>query len=310
MPELPEVETTKTSLKPLLNKKVATVEVFQPKLRWQVPEDIDSLQDYVLDNIQRRAKYLILHFKKNMQSGITESTITQPQTKALIIHLGMSGSLQQFPTGTEKRKHDHLIMQYDSDHASEASIQLHYHDPRRFGAILWLDDYEQKLLAHLGAEPLDAEFSGDYLYDKIHRISENKARKKLDKLPLKPISRPIKAVIMDQVVVVGVGNIYATESLFMSGIHPSTPAHKLTKSQLSELADHIRAILRRAITQGGSTLKDFTVASGTTGYFQQTLLVYGKHKMPCPTCDTPIEKVTITGRASTFCPNCQPQPSS
>lgn len=310
MPELPEVETTKTSLKPLLNKKVATVEVFQPKLRWQVPEDIDSLQDYVLDNIQRRAKYLILHFKKNMQSGITESTITQPQTKALIIHLGMSGSLQQFPTGTEKRKHDHLIMQYDSDHASEASIQLHYHDPRRFGAILWLDDYEQKLLAHLGAEPLDAEFSGDYLYDKIHRISENKARKKLDKLPLKPISRPIKAVIMDQVVVVGVGNIYATESLFMSGIHPSTPAHKLTKSQLSELADHIRAILKRAITQGGSTLKDFTVASGTTGYFQQTLLVYGKHKMPCPTCDTPIEKVTITGRASTFCPNCQPQPSS
>ena len=310
MPELPEVETTKTSLKPLLNKKVATVEVFQPKLRWQVPEDIDSLQDYVLDNIQRRAKYLILHFKKNMQSGITESTITQPQTKALIIHLGMSGSLQQFPTGTEKRKHDHLIMQYDSDHASEASIQLHYHDPRRFGAILWLDDYEQKLLAHLGAEPLDAEFSGDYLYDKIHRISENKARKKLDKLPLKPISRPIKAVIMDQVVVVGVGNIYATESLFMSGIHPSTPAHKLTKSQLSELADHIRAILKRAITQGGSTLKDFTVASGTTGYFQQTLLVYGKHKMPCPTCDTPIEKVTITGRASTFCPNCQPQPNS
>ena len=310
MPELPEVETTKTSLKPLLNKKVATVEVFQPKLRWQVPEDIDSLQDYVLDNIQRRAKYLILHFKKNMQSGITESTITQPQTKALIIHLGMSGSLQQFPTGTEKRKHDHLIMQYDSDHASEASIQLHYHDPRRFGAILWLDDYEQKLLAHLGAEPLDAEFSGDYLYDKIHRISENKARKKLDKLPLKPISRPIKAVIMDQVVVVGVGNIYATESLFMSGIHPSTPAHKLTKSQLSELVDHIRAILKRAITQGGSTLKDFTVASGTTGYFQQTLLVYGKHKMPCPTCDTPIEKVTITGRASTFCPNCQPQPSS
>lgn len=310
MPELPEVETTKTSLKPLLNKKVATVEVFQPKLRWQVPEDIDSLQDYVLDNIQRRAKYLILHFKKNMQSGITESTITQPQTKALIIHLGMSGSLQQFPTGTEKRKHDHLIMQYDSDHASEASIQLHYHDPRRFGAILWLDDYEQKLLAHLGAEPLDAEFSGDYLYDKIHRISENKARNQLNKSPLKPISRPIKAVIMDQVVVVGVGNIYATESLFMSGIHPSTPAHKLTKSQLSELVDHIRAILKRAITQGGSTLKDFTVASGTTGYFQQTLLVYGKHKMPCPTCDTPIEKVTITGRASTFCPNCQPQPSS
>ncbi len=310
MPELPEVETTKTSLKPLLNKKVAAVEVFQPKLRWQVPEDITSLQGYVLDNIQRRAKYLILQFKKNKQSDTPEAVAAQPQTKALIIHLGMSGSLQQFPTGTSKRKHDHVIMRYTSDNTSENSIQLHYHDPRRFGAILWLDDYEQKLLGHLGAEPLNAEFSGDYLYDKIHRISENKARNKLNKPPLKPISRPIKALIMDQVLVVGVGNIYATESLFMSGIHPSMPAHKLSKPQLSELADHIRAILKRAITQGGSTLKDFTVASGTTGYFQQTLLVYGRHKLPCPTCDTPIEKVTITGRASTFCPNCQPEPSS
>lgn len=308
MPELPEVETTKTSLKPLLDKKVAKVEVFQPKLRWQVPEDIDSLQGYVLDNIQRRAKYLILQFKKVKQPSIADDTVAQPRTKALIIHLGMSGSLQQFPTGTDKRKHDHLIMQYTSDDSSEASIQLHYHDPRRFGAILWLDDYEQKLLGHLGAEPLDEEFSGDYLYDKIHRISENKARKKLNKAPLKPISRPIKAVIMDQVFVVGVGNIYATESLFMSGIHPSMPAHKLSKSKLSELAEHIRSILKRAIIQGGSTLKDFTVAGGTTGYFQQTLLVYGKHKLPCPTCDTSIDKVTITGRASTFCPNCQPEP--
>ena len=308
MPELPEVETTKTSLKPLLNKKVEAVEVFQPKLRWQVPEDIDSLQGYVLDNIQRRAKYLILQFKQDPQPDTTEAVTVLPKTKALIIHLGMSGSLQQFPTGTDKRKHDHVIMQYASDKASDASIQLHYHDPRRFGAILWLDDYEQKLFAHLGAEPLDDEFSGDYLYDKIHRVSENKARKKLNKAPLKPITRPIKAVIMDQVFVVGVGNIYATESLFMSGIHPSTPAHKLSKSKLSELAEHIRSILKRAIIQGGSTLKDFTVAGGTTGYFQQTLLVYGKHKLPCPTCDSPIDKVTITGRASTFCPNCQPEP--
>lgn len=316
MPELPEVETTRTSLKPLLNKKVETVEVFQPKLRWPVPQDIESLTGYVLQDIERRAKYLILKFRRdnkdslnNKQSNITDIA-SASDTKTLIIHLGMSGSLQQFPVGTEKRKHDHVIMQYASADATQTPIQLHYHDPRRFGAILWLDDYEQKLLGHLGIEPLDEAFSGDYLYDKIHRLSENKVRKPQSKTELKPITRSIKAVIMDQVFVVGVGNIYATESLFLSGIHPSTPADKLTKSQLSVLAEHIRAILKRAITQGGSTLRDFTVASGTTGYFQQTLLVYGKHKQPCPTCGTTIDKVTITGRASTFCPNCQLEANS
>lgn len=332
MPELPEVETTKTSLKPLLNKKVEAVSVFQPKLRWPIAADVDSLQGYVLQDIERRAKYLILKFTKHIDSDSKTqcSTASKPEansetnpetkpktsTKALIIHLGMSGSLQQYPVGTEKRKHDHLIMLYDNDPASDPNsteqhttatgIQLHYHDPRRFGAILWLVDYEQKLLAHLGAEPLDDEFTGDYLYHKIHRTHENKTRKKQNKTFLKPITRPIKAVIMDQTFVVGVGNIYATESLFMAGIHPSTPANKLTKKQLSNLTQYIREILQRAITQGGSTLRDFTVASGTTGYFQQTLLVYGKHNQPCPKCATPIEKVTITGRASTFCPKCQP----
>lgn len=311
MPELPEVETTKTSLKPLLNKKVAKVKVFQPKLRWLVPEDIESLQGYILDKVERRAKYLILSFQHTTvspQQAVSTPLEVKPKTKALIIHLGMSGSLQQFPIGTEKRKHDHLIIQFanDSGAESELPLQLHYHDPRRFGAIVWLDQYGEKLLNHLGAEPLEGEFSGEYLYDNIHRLTENKARKELNKPLLKPINRPIKAVIMDQTFVVGVGNIYATESLFMSNIHPSHPAHTLSKSQLSELAKHIQSILQRAIEQGGSTLKDFTVASGTTGYFQQTLLVYGRHKLPCPTCDTPIEKTTITGRASTFCPNCQP----
>ena len=325
MPELPEVETTKTSLKPLLNKKVEAIEVYQPKLRWPMAENLDSLQGYVLQDIERRAKYLILKFIKTTDFDSKNQTSTASKheanpkgniTKALIIHLGMSGSLQQYPLGTEKRKHDHLIMLYNNEptlasnnieqHSTHTGIQLHYHDPRRFGAILWLEDYEQKLLDHLGAEPLDDEFTADYLYHKIHRTHENKSRKKQNKPTLKPITRPIKAVIMDQTFVVGVGNIYATESLFMAGIHPSTPANKLTKKQLSNLVQHIREILQRAITQGGSTLRDFTVASGTTGYFQQTLLVYGKHNQPCPTCGTSIQKVTITGRASTFCPKCQP----
>ncbi|WP_296404120.1 bifunctional DNA-formamidopyrimidine glycosylase/DNA-(apurinic or apyrimidinic site) lyase [Psychrobacter sp.] len=317
MPELPEVETTKTSLKPLLNKKVEAIEVFQPKLRWSIPSDIGSLQGYVLQSIERRAKYLILKFTsksvENLGStssiNITNATDSadsiNEDSKSLIIHLGMSGSLQQFPIGTQKRKHDHLIMQFSST-SSDNIIQLHYHDPRRFGAILWFADYEEKLLSHLGVEPLDSVFTGQYLYDKIHRILENKTRNRQNKLALKPISRPIKAVIMDQVFVVGVGNIYATESLFMSAIHPSTPAHKISKSQLSVLVKHIKEILKRSITQGGSTLKDFTVANGKTGYFQQTLLVYGKHKSPCPTCGTSIDKVTITGRASTYCPTCQP----
>ncbi|AWT48417.1 DNA-formamidopyrimidine glycosylase [Psychrobacter sp. YP14] len=307
MPELPEVETTKTSLKPLLKKQVAQVDVYQPKLRWPVPDDIHRLQGYTLQQVERRAKYLILQFQRlPSQSGA--KTANMPDTKSIIIHLGMSGSLQQFQVGTDKRKHDHLIMQYKADD-TEPAIQLHYHDPRRFGAILWFDDYAEKLFDHLGIEPLDDQFSGDYLFDKIHRVAENAIRSCHNKPLLKPISRPIKAVIMDQEVVVGVGNIYATESLFLSGIHPITPADQLSKVQLAELVKYIKEILKQSITQGGSTLKDFTVASGTTGYFQQTLLVYGKYKSPCPTCGAGIDKIVITGRASTFCPTCQPEPS-
>lgn len=312
MPELPEVETTKTSLKPLLDTTVHQVRIFQPKLRWPIPSDLDTLQGYQLTNIKRRAKYLILEFTPH-KGDATKSTAAALPAKSLIVHLGMSGSLQQFPAGTPKRKHDHLIIEHhnlskaaDSELSELKATQLHYHDPRRFGAILWFDEYANKLLNHLGLEPLEDEFTGDYLYNQIHRIDQNKSTSDTKKRLAKPITRPIKAVIMDQVFVVGVGNIYATESLFLSGIHPSTPAHTLSKEQLNTLTNHIRAILARAIEKGGSTLRDFTVASGTTGYFQQTLEVYGKHKEPCSSCGTEIDKVIITGRASTFCPSCQP----
>lgn len=313
MPELPEVETTKTSLAPLLNKTVESVQVFQPKLRWQMPDDLQSLAGYRLQNVERRAKYLILSFVPSAQ--LSQSTESNSDSRKLIIHLGMSGSLQQHSYGTEKRKHDHLILTFNSDDST--LTQLHYHDPRRFGAVLWYADYKTKLLDHLGLEPLSAAFNADYLYHLIQRSGDNHssdndsadnsdADKKTTKK--KPITRPIKSVIMEQQVVVGVGNIYAAESLFLSAIHPATPANLLSYEQIALLVEHIKAILHKAITLGGSTLRDFTVASGQTGYFQQTLNVYGRHSEDCPHCAATLDNIKLNGRASVFCPECQPLP--
>ncbi|ALF60044.1 bifunctional DNA-formamidopyrimidine glycosylase/DNA-(apurinic or apyrimidinic site) lyase [Psychrobacter urativorans] len=297
MPELPEVETTKTSLTPLLGQQVDAVQVFQPQLRWLMPTDLDSLAGYTLDSVQRRAKYLIITFIP---------TLKQQPTRQLIIHLGMSGSLQQHPLGTDKRKHDHLIMTFrDPDNVAGTATQLHYHDPRRFGAVLWHDDYGSKLLDHLGPEPLSSDFTADYLYHFIQRTGKDvEATDKVSKK--RPIVRPIKSVIMEQKVVVGVGNIYATESLYLAGIHPATPAHQLSYQEIAVLVEHIKVILQKAITLGGSTLRDFTVASGQTGYFQQTLHVYGKQSENCPKCNTPLDNIKLNGRASVYCPNCQP----
>lgn len=309
MPELPEVETTKTSLAPLLGQQVIDIKVFQPKLRWSMPDDLDNLVNYVLDSVERRAKYLILNFlpltPDNADTAAEIDTLTPRQ---LLIHLGMSGSLQQHRYGTDKRKHDHLIIIFnDADHVKH---QLHYYDPRRFGSVLWYKDYSAKLLDHLGPEPLSDEFTTDYLYHFIqHTDTSNKdtADKGANKSKSKqPIVRPIKSVIMEQQVVVGVGNIYATESLYLSGIHPATPAYQLSYDQITILVGHIKVILKKAIELGGSTLRDFTVASGQTGYFQQTLNVYGRQGEACLHCDTVLENIKLNGRASVYCPNCQP----
>ncbi|WP_352336726.1 bifunctional DNA-formamidopyrimidine glycosylase/DNA-(apurinic or apyrimidinic site) lyase [Psychrobacter sp. 16-MNA-CIBAN-0192] len=294
MPELPEVETTKTSLTPLLGQSVKALTVFQPKLRWAMPDDLSHLEGYTLDSVERRAKYLILTFLP---------LIKKQQIRQLIIHLGMSGSLQQHPYGTDKRKHDHLIMVFgDTNKPDDSATQLHYHDPRRFGAVLWYEDYSHKLLDHLGPEPLSTEFTADYLYHLIQRTETNEATNRSRK---RPIARPIKSVIMEQQIVVGVGNIYATESLYLAGIHPATPAHQLSYEQIALLVEHIKIILQKSIQLGGSTLRDFTVASGQTGYFQQTLHVYGKQGQFCPNCETVLENIKITGRASVFCSHCQ-----
>lgn len=319
MPELPEVETTKTSLAPLLGQQVTDVQVFQPKLRWSMPTDLDTLVDYRLENVERRAKYLILNFLPVINNSLS-SPINSKQLppKQLLVHLGMSGSLQQHSQGTDKRKHDHLILSFtDTDNIK---TQLHYYDPRRFGSVLWLEEYGDKLLDHLGPEPLSEEFTADYLYHFIQRsnstdISNNNSSSSSssqikNNKPLKPkqpIKRPIKSVIMEQQIVVGVGNIYATESLYLSGIHPATPANDVPYEKIVILVEHIKAILQKAIKLGGSTLRDFTVASGQTGYFQQTLNVYGRQGEPCLHCDTMLDNIKLTGRASVYCPNCQPK---
>ncbi|MFA9486261.1 MULTISPECIES: bifunctional DNA-formamidopyrimidine glycosylase/DNA-(apurinic or apyrimidinic site) lyase [unclassified Moraxella] len=298
MPELPEVETTKKSLDPLLNQTVAAVHVHQPKLRYMMPHDLDGLIGFQLSLVERRAKYLLLHFRHNADNA----------NKVLLVHLGMSGSLQQHPINSNApiaRKHDHLIISF-------GDVALHYHDPRRFGIILWADNdahldnkdnAKDRFLAHLGVEPLDDAFNTDYLYRHIHRLNDTNSP---CAKPTKAITKPIKTLIMDQTVVVGVGNIYAAESLFLSGIHPAKPAHQISKEQIAKLVKHIKQILAEAIKKGGSTLRDFTVGGGKTGYFQQTLLAYGNHGKPCTQCGSILENQKICGRASVYCPTCQP----
>lgn len=306
MPELPEVETTKTSLTPLLGQKITDIKIFQPKLRWVMPDDLDALVDYVLDSVERRAKYLILNFSSTV-SNITPQA-DRPKTRQLLIHLGMSGSLQQLSYGTDKRKHDHLVIEFTNNNNERS--QLHYYDPRRFGSVLWYQDYGSKLLDHLGPEPLSDAFTADYLYHFIQRTKSTEKNKAVETAisnkPSRPITRPIKSVIMEQQVVVGVGNIYATESLYLSGIHPATPAHHLSYDQITTLVGHIKVILQKAIKLGGSTLRDFTVADGQTGYFQQTLNVYGRQGEACLHCQTILENVKLNGRASVYCSLCQP----
>ena len=307
MPELPEVETTKTSLTPLLGQKVTKVEVFQHKLRWSMPDNLTDLVNYTLNSVERRAKYLILNFTPLVDgdtSSIHGQALLPLPPRQLLVHLGMSGSLQQHSHTSDKRKHDHLVISFTS--TDNTKTQLHYYDPRRFGSILWLEDYGDELLNHLGPEPLSNEFTANYLYHLIQRSDKSTLTPKNKSIKKQPIKRAIKSVIMEQQVVVGVGNIYATESLYLSGIHPATPANQVSYAQTVILVDHIKTILQKAIKLGGSTLRDFTVADGQTGYFQQTLNVYGRQGKACPHCDSVLENIKLNGRASVYCPVCQP----
>jgi formamidopyrimidine-DNA glycosylase len=269
MPELPEVETTRRGLLPLLNQTVSQVVIRNPSLRWPIPAHlIDTLRQQTLLELSRRAKYILAKF----ESG------------SVLFHLGMSGRICLLEKDEPPAKHDHFDLHFTDGHV------LRLRDPRRFGAVLWAgkEPYKHVLLEVLGPEPLDAVFSGVWLHQQIR----NK-------------TAPIKNVIMDSHLVVGVGNIYASESLFRSGIHPQTPANKLSKARCECLVHAIKATLNDALQAGGSSLRDFFGADGNPGYFQQTYFVYGRADEPCRVCGTPIKNIRLGQRSTFFCHQCQ-----
>jgi formamidopyrimidine-DNA glycosylase len=270
MPELPEVETVCRGVTPhITGRIVQQVIVRQPRLRWLVPSNLhDTLTGLTLHTVSRRAKYLLFTTDKG----------------TLIIHLGMSGSLRIVNSQQDLKTHDHI------DFVFADTIIMRYNDPRRFGAVLWTTDpiTEHKLLKDLGPEPLLADFTGDYLHTK------SKNRKV-----------PVKSFIMDSHVVVGVGNIYANEALFMAGIHPLKHAGQITLAEYAKLAECIRTALANAIQQGGTTLRDFVNEAGKPGYFQQQLRVYGRAGLPCVHCQHPLQEVRLSNRSTVFCLSCQ-----
>jgi len=270
MPELPEVETTKRGIEQhLTGQTIHHCVVRNHQLRWPVPALETLLPGLVINSVSRRAKYLLL----------------QTSAGHLIIHLGMSGHLRILPSFASPQKHDHIDLILDN------GACLRYHDPRRFGAWLWTEDdpLTHDLLAKLAPEPLSDAFNTEYLYHAIH------ARQ-----------TAIKALIMNNHVVVGVGNIYANESLFLAGIHPLRPGKSLSYNHCGKLVLTIKQVLSAAIEQGGTTLKDFMSPSGKPGYFVQKLYVYDRSNQACLVCQTPIERAVHFQRASYFCPQCQP----
>ena len=269
MPELPEVETTRRGIIPhLIGRRVEAVIVRQPRLRWPVPKQLrERLPGQRVDAVERRAKYLLVH------------TVAG----SVLLHLGMSGSLRVLPGGTAAGAHDHVDWHLDSGRI------LRYTDPRRFGCQLWqAPGAQHKLLAGLGPEPLGEQFDGEYLW----RKSRGRAA-------------PVKTWLMDQKIVVGVGNIYAAEALFAAGIHPNRAAGSVSRPRYICLAREVKRILEHAITRGGTTLRDFISPDGTPGYFEQELFVYGRTGQPCKVCGTPIRAITLGQRSTFYCPHCQ-----
>jgi len=269
MPELPEVETTLRGIEPTLrDQRIAAVTVRNPSLRWPVPAEIKRAEGQRVLNCRRRAKYLLVE----LESG------------GLLMHLGMSGSLRVCDAGDAPRKHDHFDLALDSGRC------VRFNDPRRFGALLWWDApaEDHVLLRDLGPEPLSEVFDGAHL----RRLSRGR-------------KAAVKSFIMDSHVVVGVGNIYASESLYMAGIHPSRPAGRISTARYGALAAAIRDVLQRAIRHGGTTLRDYLDSSGRPGYFAQELLVYEREGLPCFQCGAPIRRRVIGQRSSYFCASCQ-----
>jgi len=268
MPELPEVETSRRGIEPyLVGQQIQYAVVRNARLRWPVSDAILTLSDQPVLSVQRRAKYLLLELPQGW----------------IIIHLGMSGSLRILPQEQEAQKHDHVDLVISNGYV------LRYTDPRRFGAWLWCEDLAtSSVLSHLGPEPLTDEFSGAYLLEK------SRTKKSA-----------IKPWLMENKLVVGVGNIYASESLFEARISPDRPAHSLSLAECQLLVDTIKAVLQRSIEQGGTTLRDFLQSDGKPGYFAQELQVYGRKGELCRVCGTAIVASKHGQRSTFFCPSCQ-----
>ena len=269
MPELPEVETTRRGLAPHVEgRTVRGVVLRRPDLRWPIPREVPGcLTGARIDAVRRRAKYLLL----DTAGG------------SAVLHLGMSGSLRVLGGDVPARAHDHVDIALDSGRV------LRFNDPRRFGCLLWQPAGEvHPLLRGLGPEPLSDAFDGDWLF------ARSQGRR-----------APVKAFLMDQAVVVGVGNIYAAESLFRAGIAPARAAGAISRERYARLAAAVKTILDHAITRGGTTLRDFLSPDGAPGYFEQELFVYGREGEPCKACGRPIRDGRMGNRATAWCPGCQ-----
>jgi formamidopyrimidine-DNA glycosylase len=268
MPELPEVEVTRRGLAPhLVGKVISAVAVREPRLRWPIPRAVRALAGKRVRAVRRRGKYLLVDCGDGH----------------LILHLGMSGSLRLVPPNAPAGKHDHFDLLL-----GDKCLRLR--DPRRFGAVLWTEQAPERhpLLAHLGVEPLSPALTAAHL----HRLSRG-------------LRIPVKQFLMDAKRIVGVGNIYASESLFRAGIDPRRRAGRISLEKYGKLAGAIKVTLRAAIKAGGSSLRDFVGSDGVTGHFQNRVLVYDRAGMPCRRCRTPVRRIVQGARATYFCPGCQ-----
>ncbi len=278
MPELPEVETTLRGIEPALTGRVVIeVVVRNPNLRWRVPGEVSQARGRRVVRCWRRAKYLLIELACVEPAAISEGG-------GLLIHLGMSGSLRICEAGDAPRKHDHVDVVLDDGKC------IRFNDPRRFGVFSWWEPPAEshKLLCDLGPEPLSEPFSGYHLWQ------QSRGRK-----------GAVKNFIMNGKIVVGVGNIYASEALFMAGINPSRSAGRISAVRYEALAAAIRDVLSRAIRRGGTTLRDFQNTEGNPGYFAQELLVYEREGQLCFQCQVPVRRKVIGQRSSYYCPRCQ-----
>jgi len=267
MPELPEVETTRNGLQKLLaNKYITKVEILNPNLRWTVDKSITSkLKSQTIRSFSRRGKYILFNLDKGH----------------LMVHLGMSGKINVVDINEPIKKHDHFLMHFNDK-------EMRFNDPRRFGSIFYLDKLSHELLDKLGVEPLEDSFHKNYLFENSRNKTQN-----------------IKAFIMDSKIVVGIGNIYACESLYKSSINPKTKACKISKQRYINLTNNIKDVLRKAIKAGGTTLQDFAKVDGKPGYFSQELSVYGRENENCYNCNGKIKRIVQNQRSTFYCSKCQ-----